>query len=131
MMKDIFIYNDYRKILADYYNEHKKRNPWFSYQVFADKAGIANKGFLYNVIRGIKSVSAQRASRLAQAMKLNGRESLFFEILVSFNQTKNLRDRNFFLRRLCAIRGDTSYFPEATEREEHKHSFFFAKEAAA
>jgi uncharacterized protein (TIGR02147 family) len=43
-MNNIFDYTDYRKLLVDYYEEHKKNNPAFSYQVFASKAGIPQPG---------------------------------------------------------------------------------------
>ena len=130
-MKDIFTYSDYRKILADYYGERKKNNPWFSYQVFAGKAGISNKGFLYNVIRGNKSLSAERAAKLSQAMKLSGMETLYFGNLVAFNQAKNLRDRNLFFRKLSVIRSDPAGSTEPPRMEGEGHPLYFVKEAAA
>jgi uncharacterized protein (TIGR02147 family) len=130
-MNGIFTYDDYRKILADYYGERKKSNPWFSYQVFANKAGIANKGFLYNVIRGIKRLSAERALRLSLAMKLTAAEAMYFENLVSFNQAKNLRDRNYFFRKLCALRTETAGTEEVHEIDGKVPEYYFAKEAAA
>jgi uncharacterized protein (TIGR02147 family) len=56
-MLDIFAYTDYRKLLAEYYADQKKRNSAFSYQSFASKAGFPNRGFLYNVITGSRSLS--------------------------------------------------------------------------
>ena len=131
-MNDIFTYSDYRKILADFYGERKKCNPWFSYQVFADKAGISNKGFLYNVIRGIKSLSAESAPKLSMAMKLSAMEARYFESLVSFNQAKNLGDRAYFSEKLRAIKNDTSTVAETRDiARAEERSFCFAHEAMA
>jgi uncharacterized protein (TIGR02147 family) len=102
-MNNIFSYTDYRKALTDYYLEQKKRFSGFSYQAFAIKAGFPNRGFLHNVISGKKNVSGSGAIKLAQAMKLSTVESDYFENLVSFNQAKNLRERNYFFGKLEAI----------------------------
>jgi uncharacterized protein (TIGR02147 family) len=123
-MNNIFSYTDYRKILADYYEEHKMRNPNFSYQVFAHKAGIPNKGFLYNVITGLKNLSKSSAVKLSQAMKFNAAESDFFENLVSFNQAKNLKERNYFFEKLCAIKSNKPGSAEVRELREEQHAFY-------
>jgi uncharacterized protein (TIGR02147 family) len=131
LMNDIFTYSDYRKLLADYYAERKKRNPWFSYQVFADKAGIANKGFLYNVIRGSKSLSPSSALKLSTAMKLSDVEARYFENLVSFNQAKNQRERNYFFEKLSVIKSDTSAAAQACDIRAEELSFNLVREAVA
>lgn len=102
-MDDIFSYTDYRKMLTDYYMEQKKRFSGFSYQAFAEKAGFPNRGFLYNVFTGKKNLSGSSAIKLAQAMKLSAIESDYFENLVSFNQAKSLRERNYFFEKLHTI----------------------------
>ncbi|MBN1577542.1 MAG: TIGR02147 family protein [Chitinispirillaceae bacterium] len=122
-MSDVFTYTDYRKLLADYYTERKKQNPGFSYQVFASKAGFPNRGFLYNVITGIKSLSKSSAVKLSQAMKLTAAEADYFENLVSFNQAKNLRERNYFFEKLNAIK--SSKPGSGTVRETRKEQYDF------
>lgn len=125
-MNNIFTYTDYRKLLADYYEERKRLNPNFSYQVFASKAGIPNKGFLYNVICGRKNLSRESAIKLSQAMNLKSGENDFFENLVFFNQAKTLKERNHYFEKLGECR---THFSKATEVRElrKEHYEFYSK----
>jgi uncharacterized protein (TIGR02147 family) len=123
-MNNLLTYTDYRKVLSDYYEERKLHNPGFSYQVFAHKAGIQNKGFLYNVITGLKNLSNSSAVKLAQAMNLNASEADFFENLVSFNQAKNLKERNYYFAKLCAIKSTKSGSALVRELRADQHSFY-------
>jgi uncharacterized protein (TIGR02147 family) len=103
-MPNIFDYTDHRKFLNDFYDEAKKRNPHFSYQVFSEKAGIKSKGFLFNVIRGSRDLSKSNVFGLIQAMKLNKKEAEYFENLTAFNLAKSLNERNHYYERLASVR---------------------------
>ena len=65
-MISIFEYLDYRKYLKDYYDNRKTEDSAFSYQSFADKAGLTNRGFIYNTsythffYRGYKTAETLR-----------------------------------------------------------------------
>jgi uncharacterized protein (TIGR02147 family) len=120
-MPDIFTYTDYRTFLADYYCNHKAENPAFSYQLLSDKAGFSNKGFLFNVITGKKNLSKSSAVKLAQAFRLSAKEADYFENLVSFNQAKNLRERNYFFDKINAIKSNR--LGAATVRETRKEQY--------
>jgi uncharacterized protein (TIGR02147 family) len=123
-MNDIFAYTDYRKLLADYYKAHKRNNPGFSYQVFAEKAGFPNRGFLYNVITGLKHLSKSSAVKLSQAMKLTAIEADFFENLVSWNKAKNLRERNYYFEKLNAIKCRKPKSALVCELQKDQHEFY-------
>ncbi len=123
-MNDVFTYTDYRKLLADYYQERKKHNPTFSYQVFAAKAGFPNRGFLYNVITGVKNLSKSSAVKLSQAIKLASSEADYFENLVSLNQAKNLRERNYFFEKLSAIKSGKPGSARVRETRKEQHEFY-------
>jgi uncharacterized protein (TIGR02147 family) len=122
-MPDIFTYTDYRTFLADYYCCHKTENPAFSYQLLSDRAGFSNRGFIFNVITGTKNLSQSSAVKLSQALRLNSKESDYFENLVSFNQAKNLRERNYFFEKLNAIKSNRQ--GAATIRETRKEQYEF------
>jgi uncharacterized protein (TIGR02147 family) len=102
-MPNIFTYNDYRKYLADYYQEKKAETPSFSYQNFSKKAGFSSKSFVFNVIQGKKNLSSSSIVQLCEAMELNRPESSFFEKLVCFNQATSFKERAFFFEQLSAI----------------------------
>jgi uncharacterized protein (TIGR02147 family) len=123
-MLDILPYTDYRKFLSDYYADHKRNSPGFSYQSFASKAGFPNRGFLYNVITGRKSLSKSSAVKLSQAMKLTSTEADYFENLVSFTQAKNLRERNYFFEKLNAIKSTKPGSAAVREIRKDQHDFY-------
>jgi uncharacterized protein (TIGR02147 family) len=130
-MESIFVYTDYRKFLADYYKERKKQNRGFSYQVFATKAGFPNRGFLFNVMSGKKSPSKSSAVKLAQAMGLSSAEADYFENLVSFNQAKTLRERNYFFEKLCVIKSGKPGMATVRELRREHHEFYSSWQLSA
>jgi uncharacterized protein (TIGR02147 family) len=125
-MPDIFTYTDYRTFLADYYCHHKAENPAFSYQLLSDKAGFSNRGFIFNVIAGKKNLSRSSAVKLSQALQLNPREADYFENLVSFNQAKNLRERNYFFDKLNAIKSNCQGAAAIWETRKEQYEFYAA-----
>lgn len=102
-MPDIFAYSDSRLFLKDYYAEQKKAHPSFSYQYFANKAGLKSKTFIYKVITGQKSLSKGAVFAVAQAMGLKKKETEYFEAMVHFTQAKTEREREFYFNHLQAF----------------------------
>src|SRR5271157_3051902 len=122
-MPNICRYIDYKRFLKDYYEEARRKNPGFSYQVFSQKAGIKSRGFLYNVIQGRRSLSKSGIFGLAQAMRLNKYESDYFENLVAFNDAATLAERNHFYQRLSGIKlsGNTAWMPQIVRSERFEY----------
>jgi len=54
-MVNVFDYEDYHLYLRDYFNEKKKHNPGFSYNVFSQKAGL-NRTFIHAVVSEKKNL---------------------------------------------------------------------------
>jgi uncharacterized protein (TIGR02147 family) len=102
-MPNIFTYHDYRQFLGDYYTEKKTKYPSFSYQNFSQKAGFSSKSFVFNVIKGKKSLSRASVVKLSLAMGLSKTEAAFFENLVYFNHSDSFAERNFYFEKLNAI----------------------------
>jgi len=90
---NIYKYNDYRRFLADYYDEKKKTSRTFSYRSFAAKAEIKSPVFLKEVISGDRNLTPQTMEKFVVALGLNDRESLFFRNLVRFNQAKTADEK--------------------------------------
>jgi uncharacterized protein (TIGR02147 family) len=91
------------RFLKDYYDERKKVRPSFSYQYFADKAGIKSKTFIYKVIAGQKALSKSAIFAVAQAMGLKKKETEYFEAMVNFTQARTEREREFYFNHLQAF----------------------------
>jgi uncharacterized protein (TIGR02147 family) len=92
-MEPIFKYIDYRRFLADYYNEKKKTTRHFSYRYFAQKAGFKSPNFLKQVIEGDRNLTRRMVERFLTALKLSKKESVFFRNLVLFNQAKTASEK--------------------------------------
>jgi uncharacterized protein (TIGR02147 family) len=102
-MPDIFAYTDSRLFLKDYYDEQKKANASFSYQYFANRAGLKSKTFIYKVIVGQKALSKSAVFSVAQAMGLKKKETEYFEAMVNFTQGRTEREREFYFGHLQAF----------------------------
>lgn len=125
-MPNIFDYNDFRKFLADYYEEQKGENPSFSYMNFSRKAGFTSKSFVFNAIRGTKNLSKSSIVGLCEAMGLNKTECIYFENLVSFNQSKSFKEKNHFFGQLDGLRPKKKEETKA-KRLRHDQFEFYSK----
>lgn len=100
----IFDYIDYKKYLEDLYRERKAANPAFSYQFLAQKAGLRNKGFIYNLLKGKRSISRENCVKVSRALGHSPAEADYFENLIAFNLAIELREKNHFFERLGQIK---------------------------
>ncbi len=122
-MPDVFQYTDYHAYLRDYHAERKALNPSYSFEILARKAGFRTRGFLHNVAVGRKNLSADSATRVAQAVTDSPRAALFFELLVSFGNARSARTRESLFLQLSAFKsGKTG---AARIRELHRDQFEF------
>lgn len=92
-MKPIFEYIDYRKFLADYYQNKKETSRYFSYRFFSQKIGLNSPSFLKYVIDGKRNLTRQMAERFCKAIDLSVKEKLYFHNLVLFNQAKTSAEK--------------------------------------
>jgi uncharacterized protein (TIGR02147 family) len=123
-MTNIFRYNDYRKFLADYYEEKKKTVQYFSYMNFSRKAGFSSKSFVFNVIKGRKNLSRASVVKLCRLLQLGKTEAAYFENLVYFNQAKNFSERDFYYRQLNAIHHTTTEAGSAKQLRKDQYEFY-------
>jgi uncharacterized protein (TIGR02147 family) len=99
-MPDIFSYTDFRKYLADYYDERKALSKSFSYKVFSEKIGFKSKDFIFRVINRGKKISRSSAFKISRAIGHSPEESRYFENLVSFVQAKTSGEKEFYFNQL-------------------------------
>jgi len=123
-MPNVFEYNDYRKYLMEYYHAKKQATSWFSYNVFAQKIGFKNKGFLFNVLHGKKNLSANSVIKISQAMSHKKNESEYFENLVLFNQAVDLKEQTFFYERLNAVRCTDKSICKVQQLRKDQYEFY-------
>lgn len=85
----IFRYLNYRDYLKDFYQFKKNKNPNFSYANFAMRAKINTPNYLKRVIDGERSLNAESIPKFCFGLELSSKESIYFEALVNFNQSKD------------------------------------------
>jgi uncharacterized protein (TIGR02147 family) len=100
-MKELITYLNYREYLRDYCAAEKERNPAFSYQYLANKAGFKSKSFVYHVIEGKKNLSKESIYKVGKALKLDEKSFGYFEDLVAFTQASTLDQKNYYFANLA------------------------------
>lgn len=101
-MKDILEYTDYRQYIADYYADRKAKTA-FSWQEFAKTAGFSSPVYLKYVSEGRFNLSAEAATRTAQAMHLADYEREFFVEMVKFDHAKNDDEKRAAFSKMVSI----------------------------
>ncbi len=99
----IFKYLDFRVFMRDFYEDRKARDPNFSFAVWNSRADFKSRSYLRLVMVGKRDLSPDSMLKVAQALELNKKESEFFDLLVRFNQAKNLETREYYLKQVLKI----------------------------
>jgi uncharacterized protein (TIGR02147 family) len=123
-MLNIFEYTDFRKYLADWFEEKKKTQPAFSYTSFAQKAGFSDRGFLHNVIHGKRSLTKGSLIKVSQAIGHSKAEAEYFENLVFFNKSADLKDRNYFYEKLNGVKSTEKAAVKALQTRKDQYEFY-------
>ncbi len=113
-MISIFDYTNYRQYLTDYYNWAKQHVPGFSHRAFLVKAGMSGPNYLKKVMEGQHNLTENSITKFALALDLNESEANYFSILVQFNQSKTLSEKDKCFAELLRLKG-----PYSKKRIEH------------
>ncbi len=88
-MSTIYSFTNYRTFLKDYFAIKKEDNPHFSFQIFANKAGIKARDHILRVMNCQSNLSYEGCIKFASAMDLPEKEADYFVSMVLFNQAKS------------------------------------------
>lgn len=88
-MIDLYAYDDFRKLLADLYEERRLAFPETTARSFAAEAGFSNPGFLNDVVRGARKLSREAQSKVIAVFNFSAKQAEFFRLLVEFGQEKD------------------------------------------
>jgi uncharacterized protein (TIGR02147 family) len=99
-MPDIFSFTDYRKFIKAWHAERKNRRPKVTLRSIAAAAGFNSPAHIAMILKNKAKLRQDRALRLAEAMGLNKKESQYFLLVVNYNQTKSLSDKNHILSKM-------------------------------
>ncbi len=125
---EVFSYTNYRSFLRDSYEYLSPKPPAFSETAFIRKAGYGanSRGYLSLLIKGKRNLSSKKILGFAHALKLNEKETGYFESLVLFNQAKSDQDQSYYFSKLSkAIKGKRSYAYEVLKSQYNYYSKWY------
>lgn len=99
----VFNYTDYREYLSEYYTFQKSINSAFSYRYFAQRAKIKSSGFYKEVVSGKRSLTRTQIHNFSIALKLNKKESEYFENMVYFSEAKSMEERRRYFKKMMSF----------------------------
>lgn len=102
-MSTIYSYTNYRTFLKDYFAIKKEENPHFSFQIFANKAGIKARDHILRVMNGQSNLSYEGSVKFSSAMDLSEKEGDYFVNMVLFNQAKNHEEQLIYFNKMSQI----------------------------
>ena len=105
----VYQYDDFRAFLRDAFEHKKIQEPGYSYRKFGLAAGIANPGYLLDVIIGKRTLSRNQALKMAPVFGLNESETDFFLLLSEFGQSKKDSERHELYQDLLTRRNRSRF----------------------
>lgn len=118
---NLFTYVDYRVFLKDYFDYEQACDPRLSLRLLAKRImpALASSGLLSGVLKGKKNLGYRLRKRFAIALKLKSREADYFDLLVEFNQARDLKEKEALFAQLSRFTSS-----KAKTLGEGKHRFF-------
>lgn len=102
-MLSIFNYIDIAQYLQDTLEEKKKSNPMFSLRSWAMQLDMKSHGPLHAMLKGERNIPKKYIPKLISSLKLEPKESKYFEALVDFSRAKTNEEREFYRERLQSL----------------------------
>jgi uncharacterized protein (TIGR02147 family) len=100
----VFGYEDYRLFLKDRYASARKQDPKFSHRYISAKLGFSSSSWFSDLINGRMKLIPSHLRKLAALFHLNEREVDYFGLLVEYNQSGSLEERNRCFRKMLAFK---------------------------
>lgn len=100
----VFDYLDYREFLREVYQRNKAADPKFSCRYIAAKVGFKSASYFTQVLHGRTDMTPAMALRFSDFLKMERRESDYFELLVLYARSKSATERRCYLEQLAAFR---------------------------
>lgn len=98
----LYHYDNYRLYLKDWFAWKKSTDSDFSYRVFSEKTGFKAPNQLLLLIKGERNLGADSVANCFAVLDLSHGEKKYFTLLVKFNQTRKMKEKNACLEELSA-----------------------------
>jgi uncharacterized protein (TIGR02147 family) len=103
-MIDLFEYIDYRQYLRDLYEDRKRENPLYSFQLMGNRLDM-DPSYVAKVLAGQRHLPASKVVATVRLCGLAGRAAEYFECMVGFCRARSEADARVFQARMDRIRG--------------------------
>jgi uncharacterized protein (TIGR02147 family) len=117
---EIYEYDNFREFLRDFCAHAKAKDKKYSLRYFSRLAGFVSPSHLKRVIDGERNLSSEAITKFSKVLKLNKRQSFFFQNLTLFNQAKTNSERETYARELLKSRN----FREARPLSQLQFQYF-------
>jgi uncharacterized protein (TIGR02147 family) len=124
-MRTIKEYLEYREFLKDFFEEKKKRNPYFSYRVMGKRVGI-DASHLVKIFQKQRHIGTPLINELARFCELKDRDAQYFSALVHFNKAKSDADAKVYYEKLLELKGIRSIQLEKNQYEFYSKWYYSA-----
>jgi uncharacterized protein (TIGR02147 family) len=101
---NLFDFIDYRLWLRDVFAFLKKTSSGFSHRKLAARLSLSSPSFMSEVLKGKKNLSRKLLFRLCKFLNFSEREAQYFELLVLFNQAREMEEKNHFFGQMAKFR---------------------------
>lgn len=102
----IFEFLDYREYLRRVYADSKALDKRFSCRYVASHVGFKSASFFSQILNGRSELTSSMALRFASFLKLDARETDYFECMVLYARSASSSERRRHHGRLAALRED-------------------------
>lgn len=100
---DVFDYLNYREFIRDMV-EYIKASRKLTVRSVTGALGFRSSSYLKMVVDGKRNLKPETVYRFTRGFQLNGAEASFFEVLVRFNQSMDLEEKNELFKKLLSHR---------------------------
>lgn len=133
ILEQVFIYDDYRAFLRDFFEEQKRLKAFFSHRYFTKKSGLSSPSFVLDIIKGKYNLTMKTLPRMLKGLGLRGKKARYFEYLVWFNQSREAAEKEAYRRKMSEIRKTSRFFALGKKHLKYleDHTYALIRELAA
>jgi uncharacterized protein (TIGR02147 family) len=121
----IYSFVDYREYLRQELAERRAKNARFSCRAAARKLGI-NSGTMVRIINGKRNLSRNLLPKFINFLKLKPREVEYFQLLVNFDRSASVQERQRHFAKILGLRGERKRSVGPDQYEFYHHWYYTA-----
>ncbi len=125
MAVSIYDYENYVRFLNDWFKEEKSKNKKFSHQFFAQTAGFKSRSFMANILNGSRALNPKYIFKVAMGLKLQSKETKYFEALVYYKESKDLKEKDFHFKLAQKLKPRTKINKIKSMQQEYFQKWYY------